>query len=82
MDVFSVDLTLSELQVLRQSLDIITLTGKDAKFIAGLQSKLEHEIAQVAEMQSQIALQNQVELQRVLEPEEKKAKKAEASAKA
>ena len=82
MDVFSVDLTLSELQVLRQSLDIITLTGKDAKFIAGLQSKLEHEITQVAEMQSQIALQKQVELQRVLEAEEKKAKKAEASAKA
>ncbi len=82
MDIFSVDLTLSELQVLRQSLDIITLTGKDAKFIAGLQSKLEQEIAQVAEMQSQIALQKQVELQRVLEAEEKKAKKAEASAKA
>jgi hypothetical protein len=82
MDIFSVDLTLPELQVLRQSLDIITLTGKDAKFIASLQSKLEHEIIQVAEMQSQAAQQKQLELQRVLQAEEKKAKKAEASDKA
>lgn len=78
MDIFSVDFTIPELKVLRQSLDMITLTGKDAKFIAGLQAKLEQEIAQVSEMQSQIAKQKQLELQRVLAVEEKKAKKAEA----
>jgi len=35
---------------LRQALDIITITGKDAKTIAGLQIKLESEIAEIAKM--------------------------------
>lgn len=81
MNIFTVDLTLSELQVLRQSLDIITLTGKDAKFIAGLQTKLEQEIYQITEIQSQTAKHKQEELQRVLAAEEKRAKKAEAASK-
>ena len=49
MDLFSVDFTPNELSILRQSLDVITITGKDAKTIASLQVKLEHEITQIAE---------------------------------
>lgn len=50
MDLFSVDLTPQEISICRQALDIITITGKDAKTIAGLQMKLESEIAEIAKM--------------------------------
>lgn len=50
MDLFSIDLTPQEISILRQALDIITITGKDAKTIAGLQIKLESEIAEIAKM--------------------------------
>jgi hypothetical protein len=36
---------LTELQLLRQSLDVITIVGKDAKTVATLQAKLEKVIA-------------------------------------
>ena len=51
MDLFSVDFTLTELIFLRQASDIVSITGKDAKFLAGLQEKLESEIAQVQNFQ-------------------------------
>ena len=51
MDLFSVDFTLTELIFLRQASDIVSITGKDAKFLAGLQEKLENEIAQVQNFQ-------------------------------
>ena len=35
---------LLELQLMRQSLDVITITGKDAKVVAQLQIKLEQAI--------------------------------------
>jgi hypothetical protein len=44
---FSIDLTPQEISVLRQSLDTITLSGKDAKFIASLQIKLEQELGEI-----------------------------------
>ena len=44
---FSIDLTPQEISVLRQSLDTITLSGKDAKFIALLQIKLEQELGEI-----------------------------------
>lgn len=50
MNVFSVDFSIAELQLLRQSLDVITITGRDAKIIATLQVKLETEIAACAAM--------------------------------
>ena len=52
MDLFSVDFSPNELSILRQSLDVITITGKDAKTIANLQVKLEHEITQIADLLS------------------------------
>ena len=48
MDLFAIDFTPQEISILRQALDIITITGKDAKTIAGLQMKLESEIAAIA----------------------------------
>lgn len=47
MDMFSIDLTPQEISVLRQALDTITITGKDAKYIASLQIKLETELSEI-----------------------------------
>ena len=52
MNIFSIELTLPEIQTLRQSLDVITIAGKDAQFLAALQIKLESEIQQIATIQS------------------------------
>ena len=48
-------LTLQDLGVLRQALDTITLTGKDAKYIADLQNRLEQEILKLSESQQEKA---------------------------
>jgi hypothetical protein len=39
------EINLAEMQTLRNALDVITISGKDAIFIANLQSKLSNEIA-------------------------------------
>jgi hypothetical protein len=44
METFQIALTLAEVQTLRQSLEQIAIAGKDAKFLAALQVKLEGEI--------------------------------------
>ena len=75
MNIFSIDLTLGEIQCLRQSLDVISIRGKDAKFVATLQVKLEREIAQIQEMLKQEEDKKQQELQETLAREEKKSRK-------
>jgi len=41
--------TTQDLSVLRQALDTITLTGKDAKYIASLQIKMEQELEKLTQ---------------------------------
>ena len=74
MDLFSVDFTLNELIFLRQSSDIVSITGKDAKFLANLQNKLEHEITEINNMMS---AKKTVELEKAitLDKERQQAKK-------
>jgi hypothetical protein len=50
MNLFSIDFTFQELSIIRQSLDGITISGKDAKLIAGLQIKLESEMSDIVKM--------------------------------
>jgi hypothetical protein len=82
MDIFSIDLTIQEINLLRQSLDVITITGKDAKFVGGLQYKLETELQAIqnliAERQAEEQAQKAAELQKAIAAEAKK-KKLEAS---
>jgi hypothetical protein len=84
MDIFSIDLSVQEITLLRQSLDVINITGKDAKFVGNLQYKLETELqtirtmlvereAQEARKQSEKA----AELERAIAAEARKQKKAE-----
>ena len=75
MNIFSIDLTPGEIQCLRQSLDTITISGKDAKFVANLQVKLEQEFAQIQEMLKQEETKKQQDLQETLAREDKKSKK-------
>ena len=47
MDIFSVDFNMNELNFIRQSLETVTIQGKDAKFLANLQIRLEHELPEI-----------------------------------
>jgi hypothetical protein len=50
MMVFSIDnLQIGEIRLLRQALDVIQITGKDAQYVANLQLKLESEMKQIEE---------------------------------
>ena len=75
MNIFSIDLTVNEIQLLRQSLDIISIKGTDAKFLANLQIKLENELIQIQEILKQEEVKKQQDLQHIIEKEEKKSKK-------
>lgn len=79
MDLFAIDFTLNELIFLRQSLDIVSIKGTDAKFLANLQTKIENEAAQIQQMLNQQEIEKQVALQNIIEKENKKAKKESSS---
>jgi hypothetical protein len=51
MNVFSIEnLQLEEIKLLRQSLNVIQITGASAQFVANLQNKLDYEIGQIEVM--------------------------------
>lgn len=74
MDLFSVDFTLNELIFLRQASDVVSISGKDAKFLANLQNKLEHEITEINNMMNE---KKTAELEKVIaiDKEKQQAKK-------
>ena len=76
MNLFSIDLSPNEVAVLRQSLDVITIPGKDAVFIATLQQKLDHELNEIGKALNAQEQQKQVELDAFIKAEAKKAAKA------
>ena len=78
MNLFSIDLTTQEISTIRQSLDVVSIIGKDAKFLANLQNKLDSEILNIQQTIKQIEAQKQLELQQVLVAEAKKAIKSSA----
>ena len=78
MNLFSIDLTTQEISTIRQSLDVVSISGKDAKFLANLQNKLDSEILNIQQTIKQIEAQKQLELQQVLVAEAKKAIKSSA----
>lgn len=46
-ELYSIDLTPVEIAFIRQSLDTVTINGKDAKFLANLQTKIEDEMLEI-----------------------------------
>ena len=71
MDIFSIDFTVPEIQTLRQSLDLITIAGKDARFLANLQTKLEHELTQISQMLTAEQTKKQEDLQKAIVTDKK-----------
>jgi hypothetical protein len=69
MDIFSIDVTHNELAFLRQSLDIVTVSGKDAKFLANLQTKIETELLQIEQMKQAEEQKKREDLQQILTQE-------------
>jgi len=78
MNLFSIDLTTQEISTIRQSLDVVSISGKDAKFLANLQNKLDSEIVNIQQTIKQAEAQKQLELQQALLAEAKKVAKASA----
>ena len=78
MNIFSIDLDPNEIQFLRQALDIVSIKGTDAKFVANLQIKLETELIQIQEIIKQEETKKQQDLQHIIEKEEKKSKKQQS----
>ncbi len=66
MDIFSIDVTLNELVFIRQALDIVTVSGKDAKFLASLQHKVEQEMVEINHMLSEQEQTKQEQLQNII----------------
>jgi hypothetical protein len=75
MNLFAVDFSFNELQFLRQSLDLVTIKGTDAKFLASLQIKIETELVEIQQLLALQEAEKQAALQALIEKEEKKAKK-------
>jgi hypothetical protein len=64
MEIFSIDITPQELAFIRQSLDLVTISGKDAKFVANLQTKVENKMMEIQNIKEQ---SKSKELQKALE---------------
>jgi hypothetical protein len=75
MDLFSIDFTHNELVFIRQTLELPTISGKDAKFLAGLQLRIENELIQIEQMKNQEAQKKEEDLQALLKAEQVKASK-------
>ena len=71
MNIFSIDLTVAEIQLARQSLDVISISGKDAKLVATLQIKLETELTQIQNMITQAETKKAAVLQKALDADKK-----------
>jgi hypothetical protein len=47
MNIFSIDFSHAELNFIRQSLETVPIQGRDAKFCASIQIKIEQELEQI-----------------------------------
>lgn len=72
MNLFSIDFSHAELNFLRQSLETIPIQGKDAKFCANIQIKLEQELEEIIQMIKSEEESKNITLQQILENEEVK----------
>jgi hypothetical protein len=66
MDLFSLDFTPNELNFIRQSLDLVTIKGTDAKFLADLQIKIENELIEIQHLIQQEQQQKEDVLKQII----------------
>ena len=74
MDIFSIDVTYSELVFIRQTLDLPSISGRDAKFVANLQAKVESEIYQIEQMKLQEEENKKKQLEEIIAADQKSSK--------
>jgi hypothetical protein len=72
MNLFSVDFSHAELNFIRQALETVQLQGRDAKFCAGIQLKLESELDQIIQMIKAEEQSRALGLQQMVQSEELK----------
>lgn len=72
MNIFSVDFSHEELNFIRQALETVPIQGRDAKFCASIQIKLEHELEEIIRIIKEEEQNKNVTLQQILETEEVK----------
>ena len=73
MDLFAVDFSFNELQFLRQSLDLVTIKGTDAKFLASLQIKIENELVEIERIKAEEEQKKVRDLQQLIEADQSKS---------
>ena len=66
------DFTHNELAFIRQSLDLVTISGKDAKFLANLQVRIENELIQIEQMKREEEQKKTENLQQIISHEQTK----------
>ena len=60
------DFSPNELNFLRQALDLVTVKGTDAKFLAGLQLKLENELVEIQKILEQESINKVQSLDQII----------------
>ena len=69
---FQIEFELNELQFLRGALEAINISGKDAKYVANLQIKLENEIADIHKLLQENEQRKSDELQHLVNSDAEK----------
>jgi hypothetical protein len=72
MNIFAVDFSHAELNFLRQALETIPIQGRDAKFCASIQIKLEQELEEITQMIKAEEEAKMLGLQQIIQHEETK----------
>lgn len=75
MDLFEISFTFNELMFLRSALDPISIQGKDARFVAALQIKLENEMEEIKNMIQEVENKKIEKLQEAIKEDQKINKK-------
>jgi hypothetical protein len=72
MNIFAVDFSHAELNFLRQALETVPIQGRDAKFCASIQIKLEQELEEITRMLKAEEEAKILGLQQMVQHEEEK----------
>jgi hypothetical protein len=72
MNLFAVDFSHAELNFLRQALETVPIQGRDAKFCASIQIKLEQELEEITQMLKAEEEAKILSLQQIVQHEEEK----------
>ena len=73
MNIFAVDFSHAELNFIRQALETIPIQGRDAKFCASIQIKLEQELEEITRMLKAEEEAKMLGLQQIIQHEDAKA---------